>query len=183
MTRRGALRQLAGVALGLSIAPGPSIAGPDIPLAYRNLGRALDVPPRLLYAVALQESRLALGQALVRPWPWTLNAAGTPLRFKTHRATYEALRARLDADQTNVDIGLMQVNWGYHAHRFETIDEAVDPYRNIRVGALILREEYERRGDWWEAVGHYHSYRPRTADAYSESVRRLWSALPERSSG
>ena len=47
-----------------------------IPKAYRVVAAEMAVPADVLYAVALQESRAALGRGVKEPWPWTLNVRG-----------------------------------------------------------------------------------------------------------
>ena len=70
------------------------------------------IDPKVLAGVALNESAFN-----GRPWPWTLNVAG--------RASSSARDGRLSGDRTllaarrsDFDVGLMQINWHYHASRF-----------------------------------------------------------------
>jgi hypothetical protein len=51
----------------------------------------------------------------------------------------------------------MQVNWRYHQQKLGDSWQALEPYHNLRVAALILRDCYEQRRDWWAGVGCYHS--------------------------
>lgn len=137
--------------LGLSLA----IAGP-IPPAYEQAARDAGVPAAVLYALALQESAVNLNGRL-RPWPWTLNVAGQPLRFARQTSACQALRLVLrDTDPRRVDIGLGQINWGYHRQRFASPCAALDPYRNLAVAAALLQGHYRASGDWVLAAGRYH---------------------------
>ena len=88
------------------------------------------------------------------------------------------MREALASGHTSVDVGLMQVNWKYHAGALQTIEAAVDPYRNLDVAAAILVDCYQSRGDWWGAVGCYHAPNdPERAARYRDRVKRLWSRL------
>lgn len=91
------------------------------------------------------------------PWPWTLNVKGVPMRFDSRVAAEHELSRNLAKGITLVDIGSMQVCWRYHKERFPSEREALEPYTNLRAGADILIEEFRASGDWFTAVGRYHS--------------------------
>lgn len=157
---------------------GLALAEPAIPSAYRNIAKAVGVPEKILYAIALQESKLLLGEGFIKPWPWTLNVKGTPHRMSNSAETVERIRQAKASGINNIDVGLMQVNLKYHGQRFENLSDAVDPYNNIWIGATILKEEYERcKQDWWCAVGHYHSRTPERAKKYRGLVKAHWGRL------
>jgi soluble lytic murein transglycosylase-like protein len=84
-----------------------------------------------------------------------------------------------------IDVGLGQINLGYHAHRYRTPCDLLDPYRNLAIAAEILKEQHVSGEDWLLAIGRYH--RPAggaPADRYRQNVarhlRRL-SGLPASS--
>ena len=126
------------------------------PPAYEAAARAAGVPSNLLYAIALQESGLAYRGRFV-PWPWTLNVAGTPMRFERQGAACAALRQALQSTAaTRIDVGLAQVNVGYHRHRYRNACDLLEPYRNLAIAAEILREQYRLGESWLMAAGRYH---------------------------
>ena len=126
------------------------------PAAYQQIARQAGIPAEILYAIALQESALPL-RGQLRPWPWTLNVAGRPLRFANQPAACQALHQALSTTvPTRIDIGLTQINWGYHGQRFTSPCTALHPTRNLRVAAQLLREQHRHSGDWLQAAGHYH---------------------------
>ena len=126
------------------------------PPAYQLAAHHAEVPSAVLYAIALQESGIHLrGQRV--PWPWTLNVAGQPWRFTTRAAACDELQDALDAQPNRrIDVGLGQINVGYHAHRVAHPCDLLDPYRNLRIAATILREQYRQGEDWLPAIGRYH---------------------------
>lgn len=150
------------LALGLSL-PGVTHAATarySVPPGYGAVGREVGVPPAILFAVAMEESRRLWAGTKERrllPYPWTLNVAGTPCRFESEKACLGYLQLLLQNGRTLVDIGLMQVCWKYHAHRFANAAQAIDPYTNLRAGARILREHYDASAEWLAAIGRYHS--------------------------
>ena len=111
-------RFLVGGTLALVAAPlfarGRATVLREVPPAYRGAALAARVPPRLLYAIALQESAMAFGQHVL-PWLWTLNIQGTPHRYASEGDAVRALTRTVTVKRIrNVDCGPMQVNWGYH---------------------------------------------------------------------
>ena len=96
--------------------------------------------------------------------------------------------SRLDPEAVNhnkngsVDYGALQINsihlkrlapFGIDATRL--MDACVSAY----VGAWLLREQFERYGNTWRAVGAYHSRTPVLNARYAAGVRRTlerWNA-------
>ncbi len=139
-----------------------------VPSAYRQVAAEYDVPADLLFAVALTESGRPMGERSA-PWPWTLNVNGRPYRYDTMEAAEGALRGFL-SQGLFPDVGLMQISWRYHSELLGDPSQALDPWFNLRAGASLLREAYERTGDWWSAIGRYHSSKPERAKAYRRRV-------------
>ena len=177
---RGPLRRTAawGVLGGLLAASSGWGAEP-VPDGYRAVAARHGIPERLFYAVALAESGYRVDSSgAARPWPWTLNVAGSGAFYPSRAAALTALREALAQGRTSVDVGLMQVNWKYHRERLAPVEAALDPYRNLDIGAGILLDCYRSAGAWWAAVGCYHApNEPGRAAAYRARVRALWSAL------
>lgn len=136
---------------------GNPLQAESIPSSYRQVAQEYDIPPDVLYSVALQESRTQLRSRQSRPWPWTLNVAGVPRRYPTRIAAYKGLTSFLEHGVRSIDVGLMQVNWRYHKDKLGSPWQALDPYHNVRTGAKILASEYRETGDWFTAIGRYHS--------------------------
>lgn len=146
-----------------------------VPAAFRTVGAEYGIPPNLLYAIALTESGRELRQGVV-PWPWTLNVRGRGLRFESREAATSAL-ARLLASGERPDVGLMQVNWRWHGNLLSSPEIALDPWYNLRAGSSVLASEYEATGDWWRAVGRYHSRDPDRAARYRARVARWYGRI------
>jgi hypothetical protein len=148
-----------------------------VPSAYRIAAAKHEIPPRLLYAVALAESGRGI-ETIRRPWPWTLNIAGQGHYFDSRVAAWQALDEALRAGQDRVDVGLMQINWRYHRHSLGNAWMALEPYHNLAVGADILSRCYRERREWWASVGCYHApSNAKRARQYRDRVVILWQAL------
>ncbi|WP_425528505.1 transglycosylase SLT domain-containing protein [Xanthomonas oryzae] len=143
------------------------------PPAYQLAAVQAGVPSPLLYAVALQESGMRLRGRQV-PWPWTLNVAGVPYRYATGADACRGLRqALLRTPPRRIDVGLGQLNAGYHGKRVAQPCALLNPYRNLAIAAEILSEQHMPNEDWLLAAGRYH--RPAggvPATRYRSSVHR-----------
>jgi soluble lytic murein transglycosylase-like protein len=51
----------------------------------------------------------------------------------------------------------MQINHHYHARHFASVEEMLDPAKNVEYGARFLKELYQREGSWTMAVARYHA--------------------------
>ena len=151
----------------------------NVPSGYRQVAAEYAIPPQILYAVALTESGKHVdGQRIARPWPWTLNIRGQATFFARRRAAEQALHRALASGERLIDVGLMQINWHYHAGRLQSATLALEPYRNLRIAARLLIECQRVRGDWWAAVGCYHAPgNAALAAAYQARVHAHWRRL------
>lgn len=141
-----------------------------LPPAYAIAGHRMGVPPLIVYGVALQESKMLFGEHAL-PYPWTLGLSGEPRRFPSYQQAVADLIATVRKGTTNVDCGLMQVNWHWHYKRLVNGWSALDPYRNILVAAQLLREHFDVSRNWFDAVGRYHHPSDRNrANFYATSV-------------
>lgn len=168
---------VAGIGLMQSVAVTALEKLEEIPIAYALVAKAYEVPADILYAVALAESGKPY-KATYRPWPWALNIDGQSFYCHSEQEAARRIGAALQHKQA-IDIGLMQISWYWHRQRFASPAEALVPIHNLKVGAAILREQYEQTGDWWRAVGRYHDpgRDERSLDnakRYRERVERHW---------
>jgi len=154
-------------ALVLLFAAGWSRA--EIPSAYVSIAQAQDVPAKILYAVACAESGREMSDGKIRPWPWALNVAGEARFYSSRFAAYSDLTSELPT-QSNIDIGLGQINWYWHRHRLLSAWLALDPYFNLKTAAQLLRAQFDscHCNDWWIAVERYHA----PSDSVSAERRR-----------
>ena len=129
-------------------------------------------PPGLLNAIAKAESgRRIPGATTLQPWPWTLNVDGQGLFFATkEQAVDQALKALVHGSNFT-DVGCMQVDMQFHPKAFRSLEEALDPVANADYAARFLLSLYQiTGGNWFTAVGFYHSRSPDLAQLYREHV-------------
>ncbi|MFM0027504.1 transglycosylase SLT domain-containing protein [Paraburkholderia madseniana] len=119
------------------------------------------VDAKILAGIALNESAYN-----GRAWPWTLNVAGRGFFFRTREDAYKAVRFLISDGRCDFDVGLMQVNWCYHAKRFASPWDALGPATNIHVAEDILNENFRKTNSAVKAVAYYHSANPQPGREY-----------------
>lgn len=160
-------------------------ADTQIPSLYIRVAQINKVPPKLFFALILTESRSVSGtKGNALPWPWVINHRGTPHFFQTREEAYNYATKIDEGGDKQFDVGLGQLNWRWHQHRFLNLWDAFDPEANLTAAAKFLREQYERKEcDRWElAIGCYH--RPSQseknkykANQYTHRVISIWKTL------
>lgn len=134
--------------------------------------------PALLYAIAIQESgRFDPEAGRLKPWPWALNVEGQGYFYRNMTEVWDALASFIRENPRHIGIGLVQVTWPFNADILWDPYTALEPTSNLALGARILRDCYDRLGDWWQAVGCYHSPTAEIAEAYRHRVYRHWLAI------
>jgi hypothetical protein len=140
-----------------------------------------DTPPGLLTVMAKVESGRPGANGALQPWPWTVDADGTGINFPTKEAAIAWTQSALATKAaTYVDVGCLQVDLRMHPHAFGTLDDAFDPNSNADYGAHFLRELHDgpARGNWFTAIGLYHSSTPELAAIYRTQVAAVAAGLP-----
>ncbi|APA90441.1 transglycosylase SLT domain-containing protein (plasmid) [Paraburkholderia sprentiae WSM5005] len=119
------------------------------------------VDPKVLAGIALNESGFN-----GRAWPWTLNVAGQGYFFRSREDAYRVIQSLIAHGRCDFDVGLLQINWCYHARRFASPWEALAPATSIRVAEDILNENYSKTRSVAKAIAYYHSANPVPGNAY-----------------
>jgi hypothetical protein len=124
------------------------------------------IPQGLLSAIASVES----GNK-----PYALNISGKSIIASSKKEAGKVLRRYLDLGYSNIDVGIMQVNWRWHGDQFNDIDEMLTVENNIKYAAEFLASLYKQHGNsWFKAVQHYHSSKPGYHRKYSQKILIAW---------
>jgi hypothetical protein len=149
----------------------------DCPTAIATAERNGGIPAGLLSAIGFVESRrIDPVSGALRPWPWTINAAGVGQFFATKAEAVAAVMALRARGMASIDVGCMQVNLVYHPAAFATLEEAFDPLANALYAARFLNELFSGTGDWAAAAAAYHSQARELGAAYREKVMTAWAS-------
>ena len=136
--------------------------------------------PGLLGAIAKAESgRPIPPRKGLQPWPWAVNADGGAYYFDSKAAAVAWVGAALQRGVGQIDVGCMQINLQSHPTAFTTIDQALDPVANADYAArFLLQLQANADGNWYDAVGHYHSRTPALAENYRQRVSAIAQGKP-----
>ena len=142
--------------------------------AAKRAERLVQMPDGMITGIMLAETG-RWNKQLKRsyPWPWTITS-GTDAWFESSRDAAVATVRRLQREgRTNIDVGCMQINLHWHPDAFASIEDALDPVRNVSYGTAFLSELFAEQGSWSRAVAAYHSRDPERGSAYLARVERL----------
>jgi hypothetical protein len=149
----------------------------------RSIERAHRIPHGLVQAISLAESGRWLGGGRdSRAWPWTVTSGTDNFYLPTKQAAIAKVRELQARGRTNIDVGCMQVNLHYHGDQFASLEEAIDPARNVQYGASYLRSLREQTNSWGIATARYHSRNKGRGEAYRSKVYRLWNEVRKQTS-
>ncbi len=127
----------------------------NIPPLYQRVAQKHGIPAKVLYSLALGESKARLTSGQVRPWPWTLNVRGKPYFYASYDEACRALH-RFMTQTHLVDIGLTQHNWRWQKAHFSSPCAVFDPVANLNHAATLLLEGKRKHGNWVNAAGYFH---------------------------
>jgi hypothetical protein len=181
---RRAFAVVAGLVVALLPLTGLASMTDDCAALVERMERAEDIPQGLLQAVALAESgRAHPTHGDARPWPWTIRSGSDSFYLPSKELALSKARELRAAGRSNIDVGCMQINLGYHGTAFASLDDAFDPPSNVAYGARFLKQLRDETRSWAKATGRYHTADADRGQAYRARVWRLWRDLRRRQSG
>jgi Transglycosylase SLT domain len=155
-----------------------SIYTSEIPSGFYDVAASEGVPVKVLWSIALNESEVKTNYGRVIAWQFTLNHKGKGYFFNTAPELKAKILELLNSGETLFDVGIAQVNYHWHKEAFNSIDDMIDPYKNLTYAAQYLKQHFKKTNSWWEAVGLYHSPRNGVnARNYRKKVMKIWQQL------
>jgi soluble lytic murein transglycosylase-like protein len=110
------------------------------------------VPLGVLYAVGLTETgrkgRLS---------PYALNIEGKTVFTDSEADAMKSFKNARRSGVKLIDLGCMQINHHYHGADFSSVEEMLDPHKNVAYAAKFLSELRVQEGSWTMAVARYHA--------------------------
>lgn len=161
--------------LTASAASDPAVAG-VCDAAARRAARDQGIPLDVLRAITRTETGRS-GKNGLQPWPWTVNMEGAGKWFDTQAEAKRYVDAHFKRGARSFDVGCFQINYRWHGHAFETVDQMFDPVINAQYAARFLMELYAEFGDWSKAAGAFHSRTPQFANRYATRFDRIRAGL------
>lgn len=123
------------------------------------------IPTGLLAAIAKTESSTRT---------LAVNMGGKSVVASSISEAKSIIQQKLAEGVTNIDIGVMQLNYRWHGKKFADLDEMLNPQKNIAYAAKMLKDLKDQHGSWQLAIRYYHSYTPVYNMAYSRKVTLCW---------
>lgn len=103
-----------------------------------------------------------------------INVSGKSIIASSSHEAFSLIDNARDNGISNIDVGVMQINYRWHADGFANTQEMLNPKRNIEYAAKLLKSLKARHGTWYEAVKYYHSVKPEHHKQYSRKVVMQW---------
>lgn len=111
-------------------------------------------------------------------WPWTINARGKGRFFATKAEAVREVKRLQAMGVKSIDVGCMQINLAYHSKAFASVEDALDPQKNVEYGAKFLKKLYKnKKGDWIKAAMAYHSSVPVRAKIYKNKLASAYQSI------
>lgn len=131
----------------------------------RDAEKKEQIPSGLLESIAKIESGVQ---------EHAININGKSFFAANKQEAISIINKSLNSGVTNIDIGVMQLNWRWHQKAFNNIDEMLSATINIGYAARLLKSLYKQHGDWHKAVRYYHSSNAEHYEKYSRKVIISW---------
>ncbi len=144
---------------------------------FQQNERQHKMPSKLLNAIGVVESGLKSKNKQMVAWPWTLNVEGKGYMFKTKQEAIQAVKQLQRQGKKSIDVGCMQVNLKHHPYAFPSIEQAFEPYHNVKYAATYLSQLQTQHGSWEKAIAYYHSASPVHHIPYRERVLKTYQKM------
>ena len=116
------------------------------------------IPKGLLAAIAKVES----GNK-----EYAINVGGSSIYASSLAKALSFTKSKINSGVTNIDLGVMQLNYRWHGNQFASLEEMLTPEKNINYAARLLKSLYDQHGNWQNAIRHYHSANLKHSRKYS----------------
>ncbi|MCO5733032.1 transglycosylase SLT domain-containing protein [Rhizobium sp. SSA_523] len=110
------------------------------------------IPEGILYSVGLTETGRK-GSL----YPWALNIEGKAYFPKDPNEALQTFAEARGAGKKLIDVGCMQINQYFHGENFVSVEDMLNPRRNVEYAARFLRNLHDRHETWTMAVARYHA--------------------------
>lgn len=137
--------------------------------AARRAASDVGVPENIMFAISRVESGRTY-QGVFAPWPWTVNRGGAGEFFASSQEATTLVRSAISRGETNIDIGCFQLNWYWHGKNFASLSDMIEPEKNAHYAAQFLRQLYEEKGSWNDAIANYHSRNAKVSSRYLKKI-------------
>lgn len=146
------MRRICVLAIAAFISSGAHASTNPCEAEILSAAKRYDVPAGILYAVGLTETGVRGSLQ-----PYALNIEGKPVFARSRAEAVKAFNQARNAGKRLIDLGCMQINHHYHAEHFRTVEDMLDPRRNVDYAARFLNRLKGKHDTWSMAVARYHA--------------------------
>ncbi len=107
---------------------------------------------------------------------YAINLGGRSIYASSYSEALSEVKKQVSLGKTNIDVGVMQLNYRWHRKSFSSLEDMLSPKTNISYAASLLKSLYNQHGNWQQAVRHYHSANLKHSRKYSRKVSMIWLA-------
>ncbi len=133
------------------------------------------LPTLILGAIFLAETgRWDAARKASYAWPWTVTSGDDARCLATKAEVIAVVEDMQTQGVTNIDVGCMQINLGYHPDAFTSLDQAFDPMANAAYAGTFLRQLQDTHRSWSRTIATYHSSTRKFGLPYLKRVQHLW---------
>lgn len=154
--------------LGLLVAlifSSPVVEACDLKALISSFEQQYNIPQGLLHSIAQVESQVN---------PYAINVEGRAIISSSKVAALKTIERHRSLGVTNIDIGVMQINYRWHGKEFRSVEEMLEVNNNIEYAAKLLTSLYKEHGSWHKATRLYHSATPKYHKQYSKKIITAW---------
>ena len=137
----------------------------NIKQLIKNTEQQYSIPSGLLMAIATIESGMNA---------YAVNVNGKSVLASNSREASSFIANARSHGISNIDVGIMQLNYRWHASGFASMQEMLNPQKNIEYAASFLLRLKKQHGTWHKALRYYHSAKPEHHRKYSRKVVLCW---------
>lgn len=137
-----------------------------IPQSFINIAEKYNIDPIIMYSISTSETGLNRGLKMgASPYAWTANIcdmkAGNNCKgywFDSREELYQKLSQEIKRGNLWFDVGIMQMNWRFHRHRFNNdLWLATHPLVNMNEAAKLLLEISQKHKNLLDIYSAYHA--------------------------
>jgi soluble lytic murein transglycosylase-like protein len=106
--------------------------------------------------------------------PYVVNKSGKTYRFKSKENAANFIKSSVKEGSKNISVGCSQLHYKTHKRNFASVEDMLEPEKNISYAANLLKNLRNRYGSWEKATKMYHSSRENYNKAYYKKVMRQY---------
>ena len=106
--------------------------------------------------------------------PYAVNSSKKSHHFQSKAQAANFINTSINGGRENLSVGCLQLHYKTHGKYFASVEDMIDPVNNISYAANLLKNLYNKYGNWETAVKIYHSGKAQHNSAYYQKVMKKY---------